>query len=121
MRRPQNGWLAGSHFSEFMHDPGLLACIQGCHHACEWDLLSDSQPASQGPGAARYDQESENAMAARRAHALPGARAHEAVAADILWPARARARVSRSKFRKIRAPHCHFAEKMGDRPVSSYV
>ena len=49
--------------------------------------------------------------------APPGARAQGAVAGDILWPVRARARVSRSKFRKIRAPQCHFAVKMGTRTV----
>ena len=47
----------------------------------------------------------------------PGARAQGAVARDILWPVRARARVSRSKFRKIRAPQCQTAVKMGGRTV----
>ena len=52
MRGPQNGWLAGSHFSEFMHAAGLLACIQGCLHAHVNGIFSQpaSQPASQ-PGA----------------------------------------------------------------------
>ena len=45
--------------------------------------------------------------------ATPGARAQGAVAGDILWPLRARARVSRSKFHKIRAPQCQTAVKMG--------
>ena len=47
--------------------------------------------------------------------APPGARAQGAVQADILvlGPGRARARVSRSKFRKIRAPQCQNAVKMG--------
>ena len=49
--------------------------------------------------------------------APPGARAQGAVARDILWHLRARARVSRSKFRKIRAPQCHFTVKMGGRTV----
>ena len=49
--------------------------------------------------------------------ATPGARAQGAVARDILWPVRARARVSRSKFHKIRAPQCHSAVKMGGRTV----
>jgi len=49
--------------------------------------------------------------------ATPGARAQGAVADDILWALRARARVSRSKFRKIRAPQCQTAVKMGGRTV----
>ena len=49
--------------------------------------------------------------------APPGARAQGAVAGDILWPRRARARVSRSKFREIRAPQCQSAVKMGGRTV----
>ena len=47
----------------------------------------------------------------------PGARAQGAVAGDILERVRARARVSRSKFHKIRAPQCHSAVKMGGRTV----
>ena len=50
--------------------------------------------------------------------APPGARAQGAVALHILGWLRARARVSRSKFRKIRAPQCQSAVKMGDRTVS---
>eukprot|EP01048_Picozoa_sp_COSAG05_P041252 COSAG05_NODE_21594_length_270_cov_4.532164_1_plen_58_part_01 len=49
--------------------------------------------------------------------APPGARAQGAVAGQILWPVRARARVSRSKFRKIRAPQCQSAVKMGEQTV----
>ena len=49
--------------------------------------------------------------------AHPSARVQGAVAVDILWPVRARARVSRSKFREIRAPQCQSAVKMGDRTV----
>ena len=45
--------------------------------------------------------------------APPGARAQGAVAGDILGRVRARARVSRSKFHKIRAPQCHSAAKNG--------
>ena len=51
--------------------------------------------------------------------ATPGARAQGAVAGDILWPVRARARVSRSKFHKIRAPQCQNAVKMGGWTVES--
>ena len=61
-------------------------------------------------------------------HWLPGARmaprgtrAQGAVAGDILWPLRARARVSRSKIREIQAPQCHFAVKMGGRTVVEFV
>ena len=49
--------------------------------------------------------------------APPGARAQGAVARDILGRLRARGRVSRSKFRKIRAPQCQTAVKMGGRTV----
>ena len=51
--------------------------------------------------------------------APPGARAQGAVARDILGRLRARARVSRSKFRKIRAPQCQTAVKMGGRTVQA--
>ena len=51
MRGPQNGWLAGSHFSEFMHAAraGCLHAFRaasiGCLlHACGWDFQSASQP-----------------------------------------------------------------------------
>ena len=117
MRGPQNGWLAGSHFSEFMHAAGLLACIQGCLHACAWDFQSASQPASQPGARGRQIWPVIMHMLPGARMAPPGARAQGAVAWDILWPARARARVSRSKFHKIRAPQCHFAVKMGDRTV----
>ena len=93
MRGPQNGWLAGSHFSEFMHAAGLPGCIQGCLHACEWDFQLASQPASQGPAAARYGQDSENAVAARRAHGHPRrARARGSRRRHIVACSRARAR-----------------------------
>ena len=52
------GWLAAISQNSCMQ-PGLLACIQGCLHACEWDFQPASQPASQGPAAARYGQDSE--------------------------------------------------------------
>ena len=51
--------------------------------------------------------------------ASPGARAQGAVARDILERLRARARVSRSKFRKILAPQCQTAVKMGGRTVQT--
>ena len=100
MRGQQNVWLAASHFSEFMHafraacmHSGLPSCIQGCLYACEWDFQSASQPASQGPAAARYGQDSENATAARRAHGHPRrARARGSRRGRIVACSRARAR-----------------------------
>ena len=47
--RKMAGWLAAISQNS-CRQPGLLACIQGCLHACEWDFQSASQPASQ-PGA----------------------------------------------------------------------
>ena len=48
MRGPQNGWLAGSHFSEF--SPGCLHAFRAaCMHVNGIFSQSASQPASQGP------------------------------------------------------------------------
>ena len=77
-----------------MHS-GLPACIQGYLHACGWDFQSASQPASQGPAAARYGQDSENALAARRAHGPPRrarARGSRSGHTSIVACSRARAR-----------------------------
>ena len=46
MRGPQNGWLAGSHFSEFMH-AALAACMHSAFRAaCMHVIGRDFQSAS---------------------------------------------------------------------------
>eukprot|EP01048_Picozoa_sp_COSAG05_P010997 COSAG05_NODE_1008_length_6213_cov_13.207720_4_plen_177_part_00 len=90
--RKMAGWLPAISQISCMQ-PGMLACIQGCLHACEWDFQSASQPASQGPAAARYGQDSENAVAARLAHGHPRrARARGSRSGHIVGCSRARAR-----------------------------
>ena len=82
--------------------------------------FSVSQPASQparGPRPPDMARRAKMQWLPGARMAPPGARAQGAVAGDILGNVRARARVSRSKFHKIRAPKCQNAVKMGTRTV----
>ena len=117
MRGPQNEWLAGC--QPFLR---IHACIQGCLHAFRAACMHVngifSQPASRPARGPRPPDMAKTVKMHRLPGACmppPGARAQGAVARDILWPVRARARVSRSKFHKIRAPQCQSAVKMGGR------
>ena len=101
------------------------SCMQpGCLHAFRAACMHVngifSQPASQparGPRPPDMARTVEMGWLPGARMATPGARAQGAVAGDILGRVRARARVSRSKFHKIRAPQCHSAVKMGTRTV----
>jgi len=99
---------------------GSPECMQAALNACmnseKW--LAASQPFC-GPRMADMARTVKMHRLPGARMAPPGARAQGAVAMDILWPVRARARVSRSKFRKIRAPQCQSAVKMGGRTVPS--
>ena len=92
----------------------MQAALNACMNSEKW--MAASQPFC-GPRMADMARTVKMHWLPGARMATPGARAQGAVAGDILWPVRARARVSRSKFRKIRAPQCHFAVKMGTRTV----
>ena len=92
----------------------MHAALNACMNSEKW--LAASQPFC-GPRMADMARTVKMGRLPGARMGPPGARAQGAVAGDILWPCRARARVSRSKFREIRAPRCHFAVKMGDRTV----
>ena len=113
------GWLAGWLTENPIHmHAGSPECMQAALNACmnseKW--LAASQPFC-GPRMADMARTVKMQRLPGARMAPPGARAQGAVAGDILWPVRARARVSRSKFRKIRAPQCQSAVKMGGWPV----
>ena len=113
MRGPLAGWLAAVSQNSFMQ-PG---CLHAFRAACMHVNGIFSQPASQP---ARGPRPPDMARIVKMgwlpgapAMAPQGARAQGAVAGDILRRVRARARVSRSKFHKNRAPQCQSAVKMG--------
>ena len=113
------GWLAGWLAENPIHmHAGSPECMQAALNAFmnseKW--LAASQPFC-GPRMADMASTVKMRWLPGARMATPGARAQGAVAGDILWPVRARARVSRSKFHKIRAPKCQNAVKMGTRTV----
>ena len=116
MRGPLAGWLAAVSQNSFMQ-PG---CLHAFRAACMHVNGIFSQPASQPAMGPRPPDMARTVKMDRLPGARmppPGARAQGAVPRDILERVRARARVSRSKFHKIRAPQCHSAVKMGTRTV----
>ena len=121
------GWLAEIYYSSTAAI-SQNSCMQpGCLHAFRAACMHVngifSQPASQparGPRPPDMARTVKMHWLPGARMAPPGARAQGAVAGDILGRVRARARVSRSKFHKIRAPQCHSAVKMGGRTVHTH-
>ena len=111
-------WLAGWQPFLRIHACSPAACLHSWLPACMCMGFSVSQPASQ-PGARGRQiwRTVEMGWLPGARMPPPGARAQGAVPRDILERVRARARVSRSKFHKIRAPQCHSGLKMGTRTV----
>ena len=101
-RGPLAGWLAGwlAENPSHMH-AGSPECMQAARAACmnseKW--LPASQPFC-GPRMADMARTVKMHMLPGARMPPPGARAQGAVAGDILGTVRARARVSRSKFRE---------------------